>query len=331
MSRSSKRSSWTPYDLPFAVYSLADAYEQALASWQADFTAGRNNVDQEKLDDFQYYVTRSERMLRDSPMDWLDKSVCRVVGDILDGVPAWSADAAAPADSGVVGFERSLVHLPAQPADGAEEVGIDAFAWYRDADSNCFRVSLLTRAALPEIKSKLRISGSHLCELLSVDIPLKNPQGAGETEIILSANTPEVADTYNHLITARVYPMVGTTWLLMGQEQIVEEDETTQVKVRARGGAGVGKPGSSTTVRRQVRVTTRTLSRRQRSSGSGGSGGASGREATSRWWVRGHWRQQPYGKGSKQRRPVFIAPHTAGAREENSPTDTRPQVRIWRQ
>lgn len=36
------------------------------------------------------------------------------------------------------------------------------------------------------------------------------------------------------------------------------------------------------------------------------------RHLTTRFMVRGHWRQQPFGEGRKQRRPAFIKPHWKG-------------------
>lgn len=45
-----------------------------------------------------------------------------------------------------------------------------------------------------------------------------------------------------------------------------------------------------------------------------------------RWQVRGHWRNQPYGPGRKQRRWTWIKAHTKGP--ENAPLDTRAKVTV---
>lgn len=49
-------------------------------------------------------------------------------------------------------------------------------------------------------------------------------------------------------------------------------------------------------------------------------------EWTHRWIVRGHWRNQAYGPGRQQRRPVWIAPHIRGP--EDKPLDTREGIRV---
>lgn len=56
-----------------------------------------------------------------------------------------------------------------------------------------------------------------------------------------------------------------------------------------------------------------------------------GRTATRRWWVRGHFRNQAYGPKRAFRRRIFIAPHTAGAATAPEPEqDTRPVVTVLR-
>ena len=47
-----------------------------------------------------------------------------------------------------------------------------------------------------------------------------------------------------------------------------------------------------------------------------------------RWWVRGHWRLQPYGPGRELRRITYIFPHTAGPADK--PLSTRPRVNVIR-
>lgn len=56
-----------------------------------------------------------------------------------------------------------------------------------------------------------------------------------------------------------------------------------------------------------------------------------GRKATKRWWVRGHFRNQAYGPKLAYRRRIFIAPHTSGSKSAPEPeTDTRPVVEVLR-
>lgn len=56
-----------------------------------------------------------------------------------------------------------------------------------------------------------------------------------------------------------------------------------------------------------------------------------GRTATRRWWVRGHFRNQAYGPKRAFRRRIFIAPHTAGAATAPEPEqDTRQVIEVLR-
>lgn len=56
-----------------------------------------------------------------------------------------------------------------------------------------------------------------------------------------------------------------------------------------------------------------------------------GRKATKRWWVRGHFRNQAYGPKLAYRRRIFIAPHTSGSKSAPEPEqDTRPVVEVLR-
>lgn len=53
-------------------------------------------------------------------------------------------------------------------------------------------------------------------------------------------------------------------------------------------------------------------------------GGPAGREH--RWWVRGHWRRQPYGPGRTQRRLIYINPQLRGPQDK--PIKATSTVRI---
>jgi hypothetical protein len=54
--------------------------------------------------------------------------------------------------------------------------------------------------------------------------------------------------------------------------------------------------------------------------------GASERSQSSRFWVSGHWRNQPYGPGGALRRPVYISPFLRGP--DDAPIKLNTTVRI---
>lgn len=52
------------------------------------------------------------------------------------------------------------------------------------------------------------------------------------------------------------------------------------------------------------------------------------KEFDHRWWVRGHWRLQPYGQGRQLRKVIYIEPHTAGP--DDKPLSEQPRVNVIR-
>ena len=55
-------------------------------------------------------------------------------------------------------------------------------------------------------------------------------------------------------------------------------------------------------------------------------GDPSGREHQYRWWVRGHWRNQPHGPGRSQRRLIYIDPQVRGPLDKPIKADTTVRV-----
>lgn len=63
---------------------------------------------------------------------------------------------------------------------------------------------------------------------------------------------------------------------------------------------------------------------RYASSGPSASSDSASIEWSCRWWVAGHWRQQPCGEGRNERRPTWISPYLKGP--EDRPIKTAPRV-----
>jgi hypothetical protein len=51
-----------------------------------------------------------------------------------------------------------------------------------------------------------------------------------------------------------------------------------------------------------------------------------GRDYQHRWWVRGHWRNQPYGPGRAQRKLIFIDPQIRGPQDKPIKADTTVRI-----
>ncbi|WP_327002713.1 hypothetical protein OHA72_47695 [Dactylosporangium sp. NBC_01737] len=96
-----------------------------------------------------------------------------------------------------------------------------------------------------------------------------------------------------------------TTWLLIAQGAAEAEpaaiDKNTRKKYER-----LKRPLPDVRI---VHIRTR------HTADAGGSRTATNRAYTSRVWVTGHWRDQPYGPGRALRRPVYIHPHLRGPKD----------------
>lgn len=132
---------------------------------------------------------------------------------------------------------------------------------------------------------------------------------ATELPVYLDGDLPNDEGKVDQRITA----YLSTAWLLLGQPLLVES--TTELH---HGGkvSGKRKPAPVTIVDlRRVRHTDTPS-------------GHSGRSYDHRWVVRGHWRNQAWGKGRAERRPVWIAPYVKGP--DDAPFVVTEKVNVWR-
>ena len=252
-------------------------------------------------------------LLDATPMMWLDTDVSELVAGAAGTVPEWSPGAVMPGETGLIAFEKPVAwidcHNPNYPEEMIRDVPVEAMGWQTMDNPRGVRVSVLTRDTRPRLP-------------WTPHTPL--------TEVLWAGVDPDQVHDGAHVIQNRTgIPRVqteqgvatlGAAWLLMAQPSVVEDGPAEQVGVRRR-----KAPGRRVVGRAQVAVSTRRLTTPPASTEPRG---RSGRKATTRWWVRGHWRQQPWGKNRKLRKPVWIAPHTAG--HPDAEVDDRPQVQVWR-
>jgi hypothetical protein len=118
-----------------------------------------------------------------------------------------------------------------------------------------------------------------------------------------------------------VVAIVMANWLLIAQklaETVLSDVDRTIRRAYQRTGRPVP----------QVRLV-RIRGTAQPTAGAGTpqrSGDAATVERTYRWWVRGHWRNQPYGPGRSQHRWIFIDPQLRGP--DDKPIKASTTVRI---
>lgn len=299
---------WTPHDFPFLVEKSRRAY-LAFAEHLAGTASatGRDDADAAEL-----ACRISAETLDVAPMTWLDRQMCELLADTATRVPEWTPAACVPGDEGLIAFERPVIFAPYEhPAGGTTPVPVCMIAWQTEGTQ--LRLSAwCSRDAVPrEVRSPFRDQLT-LDELFSITLALDEVVD-GHQELTPRGRTSDV--TAFKQAANDLHSVAGSLWLLMTQPRIVTERNPATVTVK--------KKRDGQTIRTPVAVSIRTIN----STAQAGST-PTGRTATSRWWVRGHWRQQPWGKGRKLRKPIFIAPHLAG--NQDAPIDPRPQVQVIR-
>lgn len=304
---------WTPQDLPHLVAKTVRDHAELAARWRTDekfITATANPEYSAQV------IERAIIPLENAPLTWLDSGVCEMLADTYRDVPAFSPQACMPGDSGTIALESPFfkVAFTSHMHDQTVLADCDALHWRRIGDM--VRVSALSRfeGKRHHLSPFRRACPLHEALAVMIDFDVIRETDA-EVEYRISGEVKSIDRAQasgNEIVSA-----MASVWLLLSQPRVMQEDAPVVASVRRRRSA----PGESK--KRPVRVSVRTLETSPRSGARGG-----GRKATSRWWVRGHWRQQAWGKNRALRKPVFIAPHTAGSSDGD--LDNRPQVQVWR-
>lgn len=301
------RRGWSAAELPFLADTLVEVMVDAADLW------GRAASTDHTLAGAADYQSRAADLVCDAAsgsLIWVDTSLCRMVEETAPTVPGWSPGAVAPSDAGIMCFDRPVAPLVWRDEGESLPTTCDGVAWRVQCDRMVLMLLTRLRAhrdRLSPIRARAPMVGS-----VSVSLPVSGEIGAGAE---FGGDEPEVVEE-----SARAgLAAVGACWLLMAQESVVEESDTAVPAPRRRRAAGVAEVASPV-----VSVSERRLRRRAVARGDGGRG-----SAVSRWWVRGHWRQQPYGPGRSLRKPVFIEAHTAGAK--GVPVSERRRVERWRE
>ncbi|MGJ4094120.1 hypothetical protein [Corynebacterium macclintockiae] len=295
--------SWTPHDLPYITHNAADTYRDI-----AEFCT--RSPDAKPLAE---HSSDAARFLDRANLSWLDADMCDMLSEMWHTVPNWTPSACIPDTHGLMAFEKHFFTAPYESAtdNAIHDVPVRAIGW--EIDAGMVRITIWGAGAeLPaNARSPLRANLA-LEKLLGIVIPHEAVVD-GAQDVERSVSVPDSRAFDKAALTAQA--VAGSAWLLMSQPRTVTDAPTTSV-VRKKGTDG-------RRVKTPVRVSIRSLATTPR-----GKSTPTGRKATSRWWVRGHWRQQAWGKNRAFRKPIFIAPHTAG--NADAPIDQRPKIQVWR-
>lgn len=319
-----KKQEWSPWALPYIVKKTMACRMKFI---ELDQSIDKGYLSQEEADAFQ--------SIGDAELSWIDKKLCDVIAQVATTIPRWSPAAAQPAKKGFLAWEKPPSQIPMVGHIRGEtpDVPIDAIAWMDDPEKDGY-IKIYFFSRLKQHRDDLsaiqRSLNSPLHEMFEISLPQDAPYGKDvdadevDTQILDEA----VQQVYAEGAKDKVLSAIGATWLLMQQRSVAMPNVVQTQTLRQRGDDAVPQEFAERKASRrpQVRVTTYDVAHSPVAS-EGGRRRGSGREYASQWWVRGHWRQQPWGPGRKLRRPKFIEAHLAGPSDK--PVDDRPQVRKY--
>lgn len=227
---------------------------------------------------------------------------------------AW---AARPSDYGLMWFGRRLVRESyyREGVRKSDDIGCVAVRWRPRGDG--FEVHGYVH---------IRDLAAHLAEVSIVrpgtrderiNWTLNAAMGPGGTGAWINNDDPATIRRGDPIDPSQpLAAVVASAWLLMGQTMVTETRAAAiDPKIRREERRG-GRPDPTVTV-----IELR------RSRGETG-GDHPGRDYHHRWMVSGHWRNQPWGTGRTQRRPVWISAYVKGP--DDAPLLVTEKVKLWR-
>ena len=251
-----------------------------------------------KLSDAISAVQAEADALRNAQLYWVARDMVGLAVGAAATLPSWTPAEAIPAPTGLLCWARPAGVVPfGNPATATTHVEWDAVWWWTRPDG----ILQLTPSSRFMKHPDLLASRQVRTPLWPAHSIWLDPRMARTEE----TNGSEDMHPY--------ISVVGAAWLLMSQPNISETRVTERVAVSpGRDSAPVTAP-----LNQPPSVTIIEL-RRNLTGSTGQVTGKSRRQYRGRWmvgWPNGYWRQQRYGPGGSLRKPVLIAPHTAGPKD----------------
>lgn len=261
------------------------------------------------------WVREEVDALGSAPMYWVARHMVEPSMAASKTLPSWSPSAAEPAPSGLLCWAKPAGLVPyGDPATTANYVAWDA-VWWRTRPDGIMQLQLASRFAQnPDLRARHQA---------------RTPLWA-TSAVYLDPNHSRVDDTNGSEDMHPVISIVGAAWLLMSQPSITETRVTESVPASPppRGGPQASHDGQT---REPLSVTIIEI-HRDRVESNSSRGGRPDRQYRGRWmvgWPNGYWRQQSYGPGGNLRKPILIAPHTAGPKGAGL-IPPKERVYVWR-
>jgi hypothetical protein len=261
------------------------------------------------------FVQAEADALRAAQLYWVSRDMVELAVAASKTLPPWTPAEAAPAPSGLLCWAKPAGTVPyGKPTTATTNVAWDAVWWWTRSDG------------FMQLQSASRFRNDP--ELLA-SYKVRTPLGAAST-IFMDPRIPRTEEAHGSEDMHPFISVVGAAWLLMAQPNITETRTTELSKSSERlpSGAedtqsvGTPEPSSVTIIelRRNLAQSKTPAAKR------------SNRQYRGRWlvgWPNGYWRQQSYGPGRSLRKPILIAPHTAGPKGA-ALIPSKERVYVWR-
>jgi len=319
MNTKHKTRQWAPTELPRMRRELVHAAEEAADRAVNDpQVAARFQAEEEEFAD---HVAKTDRAMaeqvrsgarqrlqsmaemerrhalhfRAAELYWVTRDMTRVALDASTDMPPWTPSAVILVPIGLLIWAEDLPRIVWRGHDGSAMVPVDGVLWEQSGGWIEFTVLTRTDRAITE-----GILTTARAPFITV-----YPIGLKADDLVTDDD-----DRYQ----AGLIAAIGATWTLMQMPTVATPRQVT------------GSGGSGTEWRRDNRRVSIIDLRRQENHS--GTTEPAGREYTHRWYVRGHWRQQPHGPAHALRRLTWIPGHIKGP--AGAPLLAVERVHVWR-
>lgn len=266
------------------------------------------------------YMYRFADGIGNAQLYWVSRTAATVATDLAGhGMPPVTfRELIATSDlpsSGLMMWPKALAPLPwtnhrvQDPGAEAMTAGWDGLAWiYDDREFTTYLLSQVSEQRAAGVLSDVRPKWSPGQVVRFDSLALDSQPGSGETLVPMDPLPEEFG-----VVQPSVSQVVAALLALIGQERVVTK--RTLFADRGSNSAAPNEDRAGVVVLDLLRPPS-DPSRSRR--------GDTAERAVRRWFVRGHWRKQPYGPGGRLRRLQYIGLHTAGHPDAPEPAGPPP-------
>ena len=253
---------------------------------------------------------------------YLTKDVCDMVVETQTSLPEWTIDDLhiEPGIAGTILFEKPKFqdNLGSNvPHGGKQNTEVVGLHWmYQE------KIPLLKDHNIEEINA---LWVGIITDATPIDaVPGEKRYAHGSNEFAYEiTDDGSLIPVWDHSNTgaynSAVIDYFAATMMLIQQREIIAPLDSYRptIKHGKRRDPVLVPTGNNT--REPMKISTVSLSETVRKAYATNAG--TGKKPTKSWWVKGHWRRQPYGPGRTLRKLIYIHPHISG--NVNAPLDDR--------